>query len=191
MRLALRRPAFVAVLTLLWIGLWDQVTVANLVGGVLVGLVVARIAPREPVARSGAHFHPFHALRYIGRLTANLIESNLRLAWEILTPGDGTSTGIVAVPMRGGSDEVAILVANSITLTPGTLTVEVKRDGEVVTLYVHGLYTRDVEAVRHEVMELEARALRAFGTPAEAERGQRDLDAHAAAIRARRPEDTR
>ncbi len=77
--------------------------------------------------------------------------------------------------MRGGSEAVINLVANSITLTPGTMTVEVSTSGDVdqdgaeddVLLYIHGMYTRDAEAVRRDVLHLEELALRAFGTPSD------------------------
>lgn len=183
MRLAVRLPAALIGLTVLWVALWDDISAANVIGGLLVAILVVWAVPHEPAAHRGAHFSPFHALKYLVLLGWKLLESNLRLAWEILTPGIGTHTGIIAVPMACGSDDVATLVANSITLTPGTLTVEVRRDGKDLTLYVHGMYTRDPEAVRHDVLQLEALALRAFGTADEAERAARGLARHEAFTR--------
>jgi len=183
MRLALRLPAVLLGLTVLWVALWDDISAANVVGGLLVAILVVWVVPHEPAAHSGAHFSLFYALRYVVLLGWKLLESNLRLAWEILTPGIGTHTGIIAVPMACGSDDVVTLVANSITLTPGTLTVEVLRDGQDLTLYVHGMYTRDPEAVRHDVLQLEAWALRAFGTADEAENAELGLAQHDAAAR--------
>lgn len=185
MRLPLRLPALVVILMLLWVALWDEVTLANVVGGLLVGVLIVVVVPPEPHIRAGAHVHPLHALRYVILLAWNLVESNLRLAWEIATPGDGTRTGIIAVRMRGRSDLVVTLVANSITLTPGTLTVEVDRQGDDVTLYVHALYTQDTEAVRRDVLQLEARAMRAFGSDDEAARAARGVEEHDAREQAR------
>ncbi len=124
--------------------------------------------------------------------------SNLRLAVEILTPGDGTHTAIIAVPIRGGSDAVVNLVANSITLTPGTMTIDVRRherdefdyDGDGIidemtagaTLYVHCLYGEDVEAVRSEVLRLEELALRAFGSDRDRALAHADVLAHEAKL---------
>jgi multicomponent Na+:H+ antiporter subunit E len=56
---------------------------------------------------------------------------------------------------------VVTLIADAITLTPGTLTLEVVADP--LTLYVHVLDGRDLEAVRREVRRLEVLAVRAFG----------------------------
>ncbi len=190
MRLALRLPAQLLALTVLWIALWDDISVANAVGGLLAAAAVVAVAPREQSDRPFAHLNPFHAVKYVVLLGLSLLESNLRLAWEILTPGVGTHTGIIAVPMRGRSDDVLTLIANSITLTPGTLTVEVKRDGEDATLYVHGMFTHDPEAVRRDVLQLEARALRAFGTADEAAHAELGLQRHDAAVRERAEEET-
>jgi multicomponent Na+:H+ antiporter subunit E len=64
------------------------------------------------------------------------------------------------VPIHGASDVVITTVANSISLTPGTLTIEVGHDP--ATLYVHVLHIRTVEDTRTEIYYLEYLALRAF-----------------------------
>lgn len=189
MRAALRIPAMMAWLTVLWVLLWGQVTFANVLGGVAVAAGVVLFARLDSASLRPTHFRPWWALRYVATLGWQLFVSNIRLAYEILTPGDGTHTGIIAVPIRGGSDAVVNLVANSITLTPGTMTIDVKRhdvDNGVpvdeleagATLYVHGMYTKDVEAVRHDVLRLEALALHAFGSRIDYERARADVTAH-------------
>jgi multicomponent Na+:H+ antiporter subunit E len=56
---------------------------------------------------------------------------------------------------------VVTLVANAVSLTPGTLTLELDRPGNI--LYVHVLHLRDLESVRRDVRSLEALVVRAFG----------------------------
>lgn len=175
MRAGFRIPALLAWLTVLWVMLWGRVTVANVVGGLGVAVGVVLFARLDPVALRPTHFRPLWALLYVVTLVWKLLVSNVRLAYEILTPGDGTYTGIIAIRIRGGSDAAVNLVANSITLTPGTMTIDVERhdvdpdspDAELqagATLYVHGMYMRDVDAVRRDVLRLEALALHAFGS---------------------------
>ena len=67
----------------------------------------------------------------------------------------------MAVPLRGCSDAVVTLIADAITLTPGTLTLEVRRDP--LTLYVHALDVRDVTVLQQDVRTLEVLAVKAFG----------------------------
>lgn len=190
MRAALRVPVMMLWLTVLWVFLWGDVSFANVLGGLAVAVGVVLFARLDAASLRPTYFRPWWALRYVGHLGWQLLVSNVRLAYEILTPGDGTHTGIIAVPIRGGSDAVVNLVANSITLTPGTMTIDVKRhdeadheheDGELhagATLYVHGMYTLDVEAVRHDVLKLEALALHAFGTDEDYQRALADVVEH-------------
>lgn len=64
------------------------------------------------------------------------------------------------------SEGIVTVVANAVTLTPGTLTVDVHEpdDGTPAVIYVHVLQFDDVESVRADVLRLERLAVRAFGT---------------------------
>ena len=185
MKASLRLPMLILWLITLWLLLWGDVSYANVLGGLAVAIIVLLFARLDTASLRPTRLRPWWALRYLVTVVGQLITANIRLAVEILTPHDGTYTGIIAVPIRGGSDAVVILVANSITLTPGTMTIDVKRhegdDDEMTagaTLYVHGMYMRDVEQVRHDVLRLEALALHAFGTDEEYEWAQSDVVAH-------------
>ena len=94
-----------------------------------------------------------------------LVQSNLVLAWEIITPWrDRTHTGIVAVRLRTSSDLAMTVVANVITLTPGTITIEAK--GTPPVLYVHVLHLDDIERVKAELLHLEELSVKAFDSRA-------------------------
>ena len=84
------------------------------------------------------------------------------LAWEIVTPRNRIHTGVVAVPMRTDSRAVFLVVGNVITLTPGTLTLEVA--GSPPEIYVHVLHLHDVDRVRRDLQRVEDLAVRAFGS---------------------------
>jgi multicomponent Na+:H+ antiporter subunit E len=60
------------------------------------------------------------------------------------------------------SDLVITVVANAITLTPGTLTVELRRDP--TTLYVHVLHLSDLDEVRRDIRTLQRKVVRAIGS---------------------------
>ena len=197
MRTSLRLPALVVWLIVLWLLLWGQISWANVLGGLAVAVIVVFFARLDLSALRSNPVRPHWAVVYFVVLLWKLFESNLKLAWEILTPGLSTHTGIIAVPMRGGSDAVVNLVANSVTLTPGTMTIEVKRwdvdgdgiddsDVDSVVMYIHGMYTRDVESVRYDVLKLEALALRAFGSPSDYECARRKVTDHEALLDAAR-----
>ena len=154
------RAAVVLWLVLLWLALWRDVSVANVVGGVLAALVVTAILPSPRIVRRQHRLAPVGVLRFAAYFVWKLLEANVVLAREIVTRRDHLQRGIVAVPLSVRSDLVATIVANAITLTPGTVSLELRR--EPLTLYVHVLHLRDVEAARREIQRLEELASRAF-----------------------------
>jgi multicomponent Na+:H+ antiporter subunit E len=81
---------------------------------------------------------PLRSARSLLIFVFELIKANVRVAVEVLTPGFSMTAGIIRVPTRTRSSLELVLLANAISLTPGTLTLEV--DEERRELYVHGLY---------------------------------------------------
>ena len=168
------RVAFAAWLVVVWVALWGDLTWGNIVGG---GLVAATLLTIFPSAgpRGDLVFRPLAALRFLAYFTYKLVEANAVVAWEVITPNnDSVHEGIVAVAVTGASEGVVTLLANAISLTPGTLTLEVRNDPPM--LFVHVLHLRSIERTRDEVHKLETLALRAFAQPAA-------LKAHEEAIR--------
>jgi multicomponent Na+:H+ antiporter subunit E len=86
-----------------------------------------------------------------------LVKANAYVAWEVITPGTSIRPGIIACPIRARSELEITLLANLITMTPGTLTLDLSPDEHV--LYVHGLHVRDPDHLRAQVWTLERRLL--------------------------------
>lgn len=153
------RLVIVGWLTFVWVALWGDLDAANALTGAFIGSVLVVLFPPErplfPVVRPVALLH--FAVVFLWRL---LVASAV-VAWEVATPRNRINEGIVAVPVLGASDLVVTVVANAVSLTPGTLTLEVDREGN--TLYVHVLHLRDVETARRDIRDLEILAIRALG----------------------------
>lgn len=168
-----RLPMLLIWLTALWVTLWDDLSPGTVLGGLGVAVVVLLVA--RPTGVSGLernYFRPFAALQYAAYFLVLLVKSNLLVAWEIITPGSGLNRAIIGVRMHTRSAGVVTLVANSITLTPGTVTIDVaerRLDEDTVerTLFVHVLHLDTLEDVRRDVLKLERLAVKAFGTAAE------------------------
>lgn len=77
--------------------------------------------------------------------------ATLRISWDVITPQARRSPGIVAVPLDTRDARVIALVAYFISLTPGSLSVEVGPDRR--NLYVHGMFVRDPEVVRRSIKQ--------------------------------------
>lgn len=72
-----------------------------------------------------------------------LVKANLQVAYEVMSPGLNMKPGIVALPLDVKSDFEITMLANLITLTPGTLSLDVSEDRKV--LFVHSMYITDKE----------------------------------------------
>ena len=90
-----------------------------------------------------------------------LLVSNFRVLWDVVTPKHISKPGVIAVPLDAESDFEIMMVANLVSLTPGTLTLDVSDDRK--TLYVHMMFLDDVEAARQEIKQgIEKRVLEAI-----------------------------
>lgn len=155
-----RWPTLIALIAM-WIALWGQFSIANVLGGTLVGLAVLAVA-REIKPRPVQNLRVVPALRYLATFCRQLVMASYQVALAVLRP-ERVRPGVLAIPLHHVSDAVATLVANSITLTPGTLTLEVERRDETAILYVHALDLSDPDAVRADIAEFETLAVAAFG----------------------------
>jgi multicomponent Na+:H+ antiporter subunit E len=148
----------------LWILLWGDLSVGNVVSGVAVAVAVLAVSrlPRAAERDQRMQVRPLALAWFLLYVLDKLVEANLLLAWEILTPTNKINTGVVAVPLRTSSSAAMMVVANVITLTPGTMTIEAAGDPPV--LYVNVLHLHDVERVRRDLLHLEELSVRAFGS---------------------------
>lgn len=135
--------AFVAVITFVtWIalifspGMTMDAFLEEVIMAVIVSLTVAALTYKHLPNASMRYFHP----KRLGYLTVyvfvfiwEMIKANLNMAMIVLSPKLPLKPGIVKIKTDLKSDFARLLLGNSITLTPGTMTMEV--DGD--TLYIH------------------------------------------------------
>lgn len=80
-----------------------------------------------------------------------LVVSNVRVAIEVLSPRYRMRPGVVGVRLDARTDLEITLLANLITLTPGTMSVDISEDRRV--LYVHALYVDDRDAFERSIKD--------------------------------------
>ncbi|CAN5920321.1 hypothetical protein BH24BAC1_BH24BAC1_20570 [soil metagenome] len=80
-----------------------------------------------------------------------LFMANLKVTWDVITPKFYMQPGVVAFPLVAQSDLEITILANLISLTPGTLSLDVPEDRKI--LYFHAMYIEqgDIEAVINDV----------------------------------------
>lgn len=129
-------------LTFIWVALTGSFTFANVVFGFFLSyfllLVVTRGSGRARYFRMVPRVFSF-----LFFFIYELIKANIQVAWEVGTPKFHMTPGIVAVPLDLTSDGGITMLANLITLTPGTLSLDVSEDKKF--LYVHSMYITNKE----------------------------------------------
>lgn len=90
-------------------------------------------------------------LRFAMFYIEEMILSNFRVAHDVLTPRDHFRPGIVAIRLPELSDLQLITLTNLVTMTPGTISMDVTDDRR--TLYLHSMYIEDPEALRRQICQ--------------------------------------
>lgn len=132
-----------------WCALLGELSVPNLVVGFLVGFLALSIS--GPMFRgTRGYFTSF--LRY-GRLAlyfaVEFFVSSMLVTWDVLTPKHKSTPAIVAIPLDLEHPLQITTLANLVSLTPGTLSLDVSPDRK--TLYVHAMFVRDPEETRRAI----------------------------------------
>lgn len=146
-------------LALAWAFINGEVTPSNLVAGFVLGYLML-VLTRRSLGTSKYVSKVPQVFYFFGYFLWQLLQSNVRVAYEVITPGNHMRPGIVAVDLSLERDYQIMILANLITLTPGTLSIDVSSDRKV--LYVHSMYVDDPEDFRrsikngfeHRIMEL-------------------------------------
>lgn len=159
------RWAFVVWLAVVWVALWGQVTIGNVLCGLVVGTALLVVLRGAGPHRLRA-MRPLQTLMFLGYFLKELVQSNVVVAREVVSPRNRIREGIIEVTLPHTTPTIATVVANAITLTPGTLTLEAVAEGRSARLYVHVLHLHDVESVRGDLEYLHYRAAKAFGDDA-------------------------
>jgi multicomponent Na+:H+ antiporter subunit E len=134
-----------------------QFNLSGFIAGFVVGYAALWLT--KPLYRESRYFSRLpRALLLVGYFVKELFISNFRVLWDVITPRQASRPGIIAVPLDAASDLEIMLVANLISLTPGTLSIDVSDDRKL--LYVHVMFLEDVEKTRRSLKEgLEKRVL--------------------------------
>lgn len=130
------------ILTFIWVALTGSFEFANVLFGFFLSYFVLWIITRGSGRARYFRMVP-KVISFLFFFFYELMKANLQVAWEIGTPKLHMTPGIVGVPLDIKSDAEITMLANLITLTPGTLSLDVSDDKS--TLYVHSMYITNRE----------------------------------------------
>jgi multicomponent Na+:H+ antiporter subunit E len=160
---ALQLPAVIW-LTLVWTALWGDLSAVNLVGGVLVAILVCLVFPL-PRLRMHLHVRPLRLAWLVLHFLSDVVVASAHVTWTTLQLRRQPRNAVIEVDLRTSSDFVLTVVAEMVSLVPGSLVVEARRATH--TLFLHVLDAQDehgVQKMRRDVFALERRVVLAFGT---------------------------
>lgn len=135
-------------LTFIWVALSGNFTFSNFLFGFVLSFFILRMITTG--TKNAKYFRLLpKVIAFIFYFLYELLKANLEVAYEVMTPGYGMKAGIVRLPLDAKSDLEISFLANLISLTPGTLSLDVSDDKKV--LYVHAMYVKDREAFIHGI----------------------------------------
>jgi multicomponent Na+:H+ antiporter subunit E len=150
----------IVLLALAWMALTGDWSLPALLFSCALGWLLLRLV--RPLGGQG--FRRVRLVRLPGFLLFFLKEvlvANVKVAAAVLFPAGRLRPAIVAVPLALDRDAEIALLANLITLTPGTLSLDVSPDRR--TLYVHAMAVTSPDDLRREIRDgFERRILEAF-----------------------------
>jgi len=143
-----------------WAAISGEITLLSVAFGfVLGGICLALI--RDQVHSNNHFWRLFLTMELLLIFLLELIKSSVSVAIIVLSPGRKLEPAIIAYPLDVKSDAEITFLANLITLTPGTLSIDVSEDA--ATLYVHCIDAPDTEAVIRDIKKsFERRIARVF-----------------------------
>jgi multicomponent Na+:H+ antiporter subunit E len=130
------------VLTIVWVFLTGSLEVINFVFGFVLSFHVLWLISRKEVSRKYYVIAP-RLFGFFFYFLYELLKANIQVAHDVITPKFYMQPGIVAYPLDAETDLEITILANVISLTPGTLSLDVSDDKKV--LYIHAMYVNSKE----------------------------------------------
>ena len=145
-------------MAILWMFMWGQINIYTMVFGFALGFVLLCIIGWVvPLGRDSYGRKVWNTLSFAAYFMKILVTANLQVAREICTPGFQMTPAFVRYSVEGMTDLQITSFANAITLTPGTLSVDLSADAKY--LYVHCMYAKDRQAAISGLDELRDRIM--------------------------------
>jgi multicomponent Na+:H+ antiporter subunit E len=150
-------------LAIVWTALWGEPQLGTAVAGVLLGALVVLALRGEGPQKLG-QVRPLAAVRYAFAFLAMLLKATAEVVVAVLAPRGRIAPAVVPVHLPPATPIIITMVANSVTLTPGTITVDaVRNEDGSADLLVHALNAADPEAIVSDTLRIYELATGAFG----------------------------
>lgn len=148
------------ILALAWAALNGEISLSSLCVGFVIGYVVLYML--QPILGNSRYCQKlFDGLKLLAFFFYELIVSSLKVGWDVLTPVQNSKPGVIAVPIDTATNAELTVLANLVSLTPGSLSLDISDDHK--HLLVHAMFVDDPEAFKQEIKRgMERRVLEAM-----------------------------
>ena len=140
-----------------WVFLTASFEAANYFFGFFIGYIVISVIHRRIPSLNGYPRRLPRFISFIGVFIKELVVSNIRVAIDIVTPTWYMKPGVLCFELSSKTDIEITLVSNFISLTPGTLVLDVSEDKK--TLFVHAMFLAEENKTIADLKEIERRLL--------------------------------
>ncbi|GAA4516246.1 Na+/H+ antiporter subunit E [Sphingobacterium thermophilum] len=147
-------------LSFIWVALTGSMYYTNFVFGFMLGFGILWIMNRNEGDRSYFYKVP-RIISFVFYFIWQMIKANFQVAYDVITPRYFMRPGIVKFPLNARTETEINLLSMMISLTPGTLILDISEDRK--TMYIHVMYLDNPEKfVRQMKTGLERRLLEAL-----------------------------
>jgi len=144
-------------LALGWVLMTATVSVVAVIVRIVLGALMISLLPAKGTEKRYG-WKLLYVLSFLGYFTVEVVKANVRLIRFVLGPNTTMRPAIVRVPVDLKSDLALTVLANVLTLTPGTLSLDIAESRDAI--FVHVIDTESAEALRREVTEGFARRVK-------------------------------
>jgi multicomponent Na+:H+ antiporter subunit E len=133
-------------LTFAWATFFGDFGLVTLTSGFLLGTFILWLLQPLMGGTGGYHLRVWYWVKLLVMFLYELVVSSIDVLWDIVTPRHLARPAIIEMPLSVQSDAGILLVTNLISLTPGTLSLDVSPDRK--TLSIHAMFADDPDEVR-------------------------------------------
>ena len=154
-------------LALSWGALTGNFHPSNLLTGFVLGYG-ALFVIRRALEPSDYFVKVWQVIRFVLFFMWELLRANLRVAFDVLTPGFHMQPRVIGIPLDARTDAEIMALTYFINLTPGSVVLDISSDRG--TMFVHVMYASDADTARREIKDGgERRILRLMRGPEDKE----------------------
>ncbi|ADY54006.1 multisubunit sodium/proton antiporter, MrpE subunit [Pseudopedobacter saltans DSM 12145] len=139
-------------LMFIWVALSGTFYYGNFLFGFMLGYFILWILAKGENRKNKKYFNRVpKAIGFVLYFLYEMIKANIHVAYDVITPKYFMKPGIVKYPIDLDDDWEINLLSSCISLTPGTLVMDISADKKV--MYIHNMYLKDKDTFIKEIKE--------------------------------------